>query len=97
MLRAGHLAAAPLGNTWFRAGVGEPPRALVAATLGYPLVPIAISPGGPFNLPLRPWRVVVGEPLLPPPATPAQDQLAAAELAEQVREAVRSLLEQPAG
>ncbi len=95
LLRAGHLAAAPLGMTWLRAGAGEPPRALVAATLGFPVIPIAIRPGGPFNLQLRPWRVLVGEPMLPPPGTERHDQLAAAELSEQVRDAVQQLLEAP--
>ena len=98
MLRAGHLAAAPLGMTWLRSGVGEPPRPLLAATLGFPVVPVAIRAGGPFGLPIgvwpaRPWRVVVGEALLPPPATSPDDQLAAAELSEQVRDAVATLLE----
>lgn len=92
LLRAGHLAAAPLGMTWMRAGAGEPPRSLVAATLGFPVIPIAIRPGGPFNLQLRPWRVLVGEPMLPPPGTERHDQLAAAELSEQVRDAVQQLL-----
>ena len=94
MLRAGHLAAAPLGLTWLRAGAGQAPRALVAATLGFPVVPVAVRPGGPLNLALRPWRVVVGAPLLPPPGTNAYDQLAAAELSEQVRDAVSALLEE---
>ena len=97
VLRAGHLAGAPLGMTWLRSGAGEPPRPLVAATLGFPVVPVAIRPGGPLGLPLGvwpapPWRVVVGEPLLPPAGTPPDDQLAAAELAEQVRDAVATLL-----
>jgi 1-acyl-sn-glycerol-3-phosphate acyltransferase len=94
MLRAGHLAAAPLGMTWLRGGAGQAPRSLVAATLGFPVVPVAVRPGGPLNLPLRPWRVIVGAALLPPPGTTAHDQLAAAELSEQVRDAVRGLLEE---
>ncbi len=94
ILRAGHLIAAPLGMTWLR-GAGEAPRSLVAATLGFPVVPVAVRPGGPFNLALRPWRVVVGAPLLPPSGTRPHDQLAAAELAEQVRDAVRALLDDP--
>ena len=99
VLRAGHLAGAPLGMTWIRSGAGEPPRPLVATTLGFPVVPVAIRPGGPLGMPIGvwpapPWRVVVGEPLLPPPGTPPDDQLAAAELAEQVREAVAALLEE---
>jgi len=93
LLRAGHLAAAPLGLTWLRAGAGEAPRAMIAATLGFPVVPVALRPGGPLNLAIRPWRVVVGEPLLPPPDTRPDDQLAAAELSEQVRDAVRALLD----
>jgi len=93
LLRAGHLAAAPLGMTWLRAGAGEAPRAMVAATLGFPVVPVALRPGGPLNLAIRPWRVVVGEPLLPPPDTRPDDHLAAAELSEQVRDAVRALLD----
>lgn len=93
LLRAGHLAAAPLGPTWFRSGLGEPPRELVAATLGFPVVPIAIKPGGPASLPIRPWRVVVGAPLITPSGAYADDHLAAAELAEDVRRAVRALLE----
>jgi hypothetical protein len=101
VLRAGHLAGAPLGMTWLRSGAGEPPRPLVAATLGFPVVPVAIRPGGPFGLPIgvwpaAPWRVVVGEPLLPPAGTPPDDQLAAAELGEQVREAVAELLREAA-
>ncbi len=95
LLRAGHLAGAPLGNTWLRAGAGEPPRELVAATLGFPVIPVAIRPGGPLNLQLRPWKVLVGEPMLPPPGTERHDQLAAAELSEQVRTAIQHLLEAP--
>jgi hypothetical protein len=69
--------------------------------LGFPVVPVAIRPGGPLGLPVgvwptRPWRVVVGDPLLPPPGTPTDDQLAAAELAEQVRDAVATLLREAA-
>ncbi len=99
MLRAGHLLAAPLGMTWLRAGAGEPPRPLLAATLGFPVLPIAVRPGGPFGTslgvwPMPPWRVVVGEPMLAPPGTDVHDHLAAAELAEQVRDAVEALLEE---
>jgi hypothetical protein len=94
MLRAGHLAAAPLGPTWFSSGKGgEPPRSLLAATMGFPVLPVAIKPGGPLSLPLRPWRVHVGAPLWPPAHTGRGDHLAAAELAEQTRAAVQQLLE----
>jgi 1-acyl-sn-glycerol-3-phosphate acyltransferase len=101
MLRAGHLLAAPLGMTWLRAGAGEPPRPLLAATHGFPVIPVAVRAGGPFGMsagiwPGAPWRVVVGEPMLAPPGTDVHDQLAAAELAEQVRDAVIALLEKAA-
>jgi hypothetical protein len=92
LLRAGHLAAAPLSPSWLRGGLGEPPRALLAATLGFPVIPVAVRPGGPMGLPIRPWRVVVGEPLLPPAGTEADDPLAAAEISEAVRDAVHDLL-----
>lgn len=116
MLRAGHLAAAPLGPTWMRSGaadewlrrsasaseagrpirgVGEPPRELVVATLGFPVIPVALRPAGPLGLPIRGWRVSVGEPLLPPAGTDPDDLLAAAELAEDVRRAVGVLLTEP--
>jgi hypothetical protein len=92
LLRMGHLAAAPLGLTWLRAGAGEPPRPLIAATLGFPVIPIAVQPGGPFGVPVLPWRVVIGEPMLPPAGTHAEDHLAAAEFSEDVRDAVTALL-----
>jgi 1-acyl-sn-glycerol-3-phosphate acyltransferase len=91
MLRAGRLVAAPLANTWLRTGPGEPPRPMLAATLGFPVLPVAVRPGIPV---LRPWRVRVGTPLLPTPGTGPDDQLAAAELAEAARDAVRDLLEE---
>ncbi|MBM3670705.1 MAG: 1-acyl-sn-glycerol-3-phosphate acyltransferase [Actinobacteria bacterium] len=93
LLRAGHLAAAPLAPTWLRTEAGRPPRGLVAATLGFPVIPVAVRAGGPLGLPLRPWRVVVGEPLLPPAGTEADDQLAAAEISEAVRDAVHELVQ----
>jgi hypothetical protein len=92
LLRSGHLAAAPLAPTWGRSRAGDPPRGLLAATLGFPVIPVVVRMGGPLGLPIRPWRVVVGEPLLPPRGTEADDQLAAAEIAEAVRDAVADLL-----
>jgi hypothetical protein len=99
LLRAGHLAAVPLGPTWLRTGVGTPPLGLLVAALGYPVLPVAVVPGGPFGLPLRPWRVVVGEPLeiaAPGGAVRAGDPLGGAELAEAARDGVRRLLDTPA-
>jgi 1-acyl-sn-glycerol-3-phosphate acyltransferase len=92
LLRAGHLAAAPLAPTWLRTGAGPPPRVLFAETLGFPIIPTSIVAGGPLGLPLRPWRVIVGDPV--ELRTPARrgDSLAAAELAERVRDAVQRLL-----
>ena len=95
MLRAGHLTAAPLSPTWLQRGPGEPPRRLVAATLGFPLLPVAVQPGFPLDLPGRRWRVRFGAALQPPPGTPPDDRLVAAELADAVRDAVRDLLEDP--
>jgi hypothetical protein len=108
LLRAGHLAAAPLSPTWLRGGPGEPraplsptwlrggpgepPRALLVATLGFPVVPVGVRAGFPLALPGRPWRVRFGLPLWPPPGTRRGDQLAAAELGEAVRDAVAALL-----
>jgi hypothetical protein len=92
MLRAGHLVAAPLGPTWFRGGAGEPPRALLVATLGFPVLPVAVRPGFPQALPGVAWRVRFGEPLGPPPGTRGGDQLVSAELAEEVSAAVAALL-----
>src|SRR5262249_57779772 len=56
LLRAGSLAAAPLAPTWLRSGAGAPPRELLAAILGSPVVPAARLPGGPGGLPLRRGR-----------------------------------------
>ncbi|HZR15103.1 MAG TPA: hypothetical protein VFC33_17850 [Acidimicrobiia bacterium] len=90
VLRAGHLAAVPLGPTWLRPGAGTPPLELLFAATGFPVVPVAVLPGGPFGLPLRAWRVVVGDPI--PAAVDPDDPLAAAELAEAAREGVEGLL-----
>lgn len=95
LLRAGHLAAVPLGTTWLPGGVGTPPLGLLVAALGYPVIPVAVLPGGPLGLPLRPWRVRIGPPLdvddLADEFAPG-DPLAAAELAEAAREGVRAVI-----
>ena len=93
-LRAGNLVAVPLAPTWLRRGAGIPPRPLLQAMTSAPIVPVAVTPGGPLGLALRPWRVRFG-PLvtLPDPYDP-DDPLAAARFGEAVRDAVSELLEQ---
>jgi hypothetical protein len=92
LLRAGQVAAAPLAMTWLRNGAGAPPRDLLAAILGFPVIPVAVVPGGPAGLPLRPWRVIVGPMVETETDEVPGDTLAAAELAERTRAAVRRLL-----
>jgi hypothetical protein len=91
LLRAGHLAALPLGVTWRRTGGGVPPTEILVAALGYPVIPVRVRPGGPLGLPLTPWRVHVGAPLQVG-VIGDRDPLTAAELAEAVREAVLELV-----
>jgi hypothetical protein len=93
LLRAGCLAAAPLAPTWLQTGAGAPPRELLAAILGFPVVPVAVLPGGPRRLPIRPWRVVIGPVVETGTHAVPGDTLAAAELAERTRAAVNRLLE----
>lgn len=90
VLRAGHLAAVPLGPTWLRTGAGTPPLELLLAATGFPVVPVAVVPGGPLGLPLRPWRIVVGPAIVT--AGDPDDPLEAAELAEAARSGVRGLI-----
>lgn len=92
VLRAGHLAVAPLAPSFSTTGAGDAPRAAIGATLEFPLLPVAVVPGGPVGMPLRPWRVSVGEPLAAPEGTEPGDPLAAAELAEQARTAIARML-----
>ncbi|HSO96655.1 MAG TPA: hypothetical protein VLV81_11500 [Acidimicrobiia bacterium] len=96
LLRAGHVAAAPLAPTWRRSAPGDPPRALLVATLGFPVLPVAVKAGFPFGLPTTPWTVRFGEALYPPAGTGPDDQLAAAELADEVQTQIQSLLEEQA-
>ena len=96
LLRAGHLAAVPLGPTWLARGVGTPPLGLLVAALGYPVIPVAVLAGGPLGLPIRPWRVIVGAPLDIDPVAGQYvvgDPLGGAELAEAARVGVRALVD----
>ncbi len=89
-LRAGHVAALPLGLHWLRNGGGVPPTDLLVAALGYPVIPVAVRPSGPFGLAFTGWRITVGEPILVGEIGD-RDPLSAAELAEAVRHAVHEL------
>jgi hypothetical protein len=91
-LREGYLVGIPLSPTWFRTGAGSPPREVMIACTGSPMIPVGIRPGGPFGTSLRPWQVVVGEPILLPDSAGTGDPLAAAELGDRIRRAVRGLL-----
>ncbi|MGZ8765003.1 MAG: hypothetical protein ACXW2C_04810 [Acidimicrobiia bacterium] len=96
LLRAGHLAAVPLGPTWLARGVGTPPLGLLVAALGYPVIPVAVLAGGPLGLAIKPWRVIIGAPLDVEPVAGQYivgDPLGAAELAEAARAGVRALVE----
>ena len=90
VLRAGHLAALPLGLTWLRTGGGLAPTDVLVAALGYPVIPVLVRPGGPLGLPVTPWKVTIGEAIRIG-AVGERDPLSAAELAEAVREAVQAL------
>jgi len=92
-LHAGNLVAVPLAPTWLRRGAGIPPRPLLQAMANAPIVPVAVTPGGPFGMAVAPWKVRFG-PLvtLPDPYDP-DDPLAAARFGEAVRDAVQGLLE----
>jgi hypothetical protein len=97
VLRAGHLTAAPLAPSWWGVRASEVPRELLAATMGFPVFPVAIRAGGPVGLWLRPWLVSVGEPLSPPAGTSLGDPLVAAELSEAVQQSIAELLEATPG
>jgi hypothetical protein len=93
-LRAGNLVAVPLAPTWLRTGAGVPPRPLLQAMANAPIVPVSVTPGGPFGLAIAPWKVRFGSLVtLPDPYDP-DDPLAAARFGEAVRDAVAGLLEQ---
>ena len=51
-LRAGHLVGVPLSPTWLRTGAGLAPHALMPALTHAPIIPAAVTTGGPFGTPL---------------------------------------------
>ncbi|MEZ5171718.1 MAG: hypothetical protein R3A49_13390 [Acidimicrobiia bacterium] len=94
VLRAGHLAAVPLGPTGLRCRAGAlPPTELLTAVVGYRVIPVAVIPEGPLGLPARSWRVIVGEHVELDDVFGAGDPLGAAELAELARQAVQELID----
>jgi 1-acyl-sn-glycerol-3-phosphate acyltransferase len=97
-LRAGHLVVVPLAPTWLRSGAGTPPLRLVQAMMGWTVLPVAVTPGGPFGTAFSPWRIKIGEHIALDSSYPVGDPLGAAELAEEARAAVDALLggEEPA-
>ena len=90
VLRAGHLAALPLGVNWLRTGGGVAPTDMLVAALGYSVVPVFVGPGGPFGLAIGAWRVTFGAPITVGHIGD-RDPLSAAELAEAARDAVHEL------
>ncbi len=95
VLRAGRLAALPLGPTWLRTRAGAlPPTEVLTAVLGFRVIPVAVVPEGPLGLPMRSWRVIVGSHLELDESLQPGDPLGAAELAELARTAIQNLLDQ---
>lgn len=92
MLRAGHIVAVPLSPTWLRTRAGRPPLELCAAMMGFTVFPIAVAPGGPLGMPVRPWRVKVGAHVALDGSYAHGDPLGAAELGEAARDAVHAML-----
>jgi hypothetical protein len=90
LLRMGQLAALPLAPHWLRSGEGNPPTPLLEVALGYPVVPVLVRAAGPLGIPFGRWRVTIGTPIQVG-TVGARDPLLAAELVEQVRNAVHSL------
>ena len=87
LLRAGHLAALPLGVTWRRTGGGVPPTELLVAALGYPVIPVR----GPTRWTARSAARAVARARRRAARSVRRDRRpairsAAAELAEAVRE-----------
>ena len=56
------------------------------------MIPVAVVPGGPAGLPIRPWRIIVGPMVETETDEVPGDTLAAAELAVRTRAAIRKLL-----
>jgi 1-acyl-sn-glycerol-3-phosphate acyltransferase len=92
-LRAGHLVGIPLSLTWLRTSAGAAPHALLPAVTHAPIIPAAVTSGGPFGLPLGAWRVRFGALVTLDEDYDPDDPLAAARFADAMRAAVRELLD----
>lgn len=91
-LHSGYLVAVPLAPTWFRIGAGSPPLSLGAAMMGFPVLPVAVVPGGPFGTAVRPWTVRVAPPIPLDSSYAPGDPLGAAELNEAVKLTVDAMI-----
>lgn len=90
LLRAGHLAALPLGpglRKPLRAGALSPESVSPALALDVPVIPVAVVGG---ELTGR-WELIIGEPV---PRPRARGPLALAELADEARAGVQALLDE---
>ena len=90
LLRAGHLAAMPLGPAFrkpLRAGALAPEALAPALELEAPVIPVAVVGGEVTGR----WDVIVGEPVRRPRS---RGPLALAELADEARAGVQALLDE---
>lgn len=90
LLRAGHIVALPLGQTWrkpLRAGSLTADALVPALEVGAPIVPVAVIGGEVTGR----WRVAAGEPVDPPAG---RTPLALSQLAEAARAGVQALLDE---
>ena len=90
LLRAGHIVALPLGQTWrkpLRAGPIGADALVPALELAAPIVPVAVI-GGEIT---GRWRVAIGEAIDPPAS---RTPLALAQVAEVARAGVQALLDE---
>lgn len=90
LLRAGHLAALPLGPAFrkpLRAGALAPEAVAPALDLDVPVIPVAVVGGEVTGR----WDVIIGEPIDRPRS---RGPLALAELADAARAGVQALLDE---
>lgn len=93
-LRAGHLVGVTLSQTWLRTGAGVAPPALMRALPHAPIIPAAVTPGGPLGTPFGAWQVRFGPYVTLDERYDPDDPLIAARFADAMRLAVTALLEE---